>query len=139
VAGVAEGSPWRWPDGSAGGVFEASLVKVVPEGTFWTACFHPVDPVVDVDIVLPVEWVGGALEEVDLELDVLRLADSRMLVRDEEEFERVRVAWAMPDEIVARARETCERVRRMVEQRVEPFGEVGRGWLERFQAGVGTG
>jgi hypothetical protein len=79
---VAAGDPWWWPDGSPGGVFVAPLVKVVPSGTFWTACFHPADPVVDVDIVLPVRWVDGALEEVDLELDVLRDADGAVRVKD---------------------------------------------------------
>src|SRR4051812_35355122 len=62
--GVAAGAPWWWPDRSQGGVFVAPLVKLVPAGTFWTACFHPANWVVDVDIVLPVEWVDGALEEV---------------------------------------------------------------------------
>jgi hypothetical protein len=47
----------------------------VANGTFWTACFHPVDPVVDVDIVLPVSWHGAVLEEVGLESDILRNAD----------------------------------------------------------------
>ncbi len=72
--GVARGNPWWAADGSHSGVFELSLVKVVPSGTFWTACFNPVDPVVDVDIVLPVCWIDDALEEVDLELDILRSA-----------------------------------------------------------------
>lgn len=70
--GVTRGDPWWAADRSRSGVFETSLVKVVPNGTFWTACFHPVDLVVDVDIVLPVRWVDDALEEVDLELDILR-------------------------------------------------------------------
>src|SRR5262245_48550465 len=73
--GVTRGTPWWTTDGSRSGVFETSLVKLVPTGTFWTACFNPIDPVVDVDIVLPVRWLDGALEEVDLELDILRLAD----------------------------------------------------------------
>src|SRR5262249_50044971 len=57
--GVARGDRWWAADGSHVGVFERALVKLVPTGTFWTACFHPVDPVVDVDIVLPVRWVEG--------------------------------------------------------------------------------
>lgn len=38
--GVAKGDPWWTADHSRSGVFEASLVKLVPHGTFWTACFH---------------------------------------------------------------------------------------------------
>ncbi len=130
--GVTSGSPWWAADGSRAGVFEMSFVKVVPSGTFWTACFHPVDPVVDVDIVLPVRWVDDALEEVDLELDILRSEDGSVRVRDREEFDRVREAWAMPGDIVAQAEATCERVRELVELSAEPFGDAGRAWLSRF-------
>ena len=136
--GVSSGTPWWAVDRSRSGVFEMSFVKVVPSGTFWTACFHPVDPVVDVDIVLPVRWVEGALEEVDLELDILRAADGSVRVRDREEFDRVRVAWAMPGDVVARAEATCARVRALVERGAEPFGAVGRTWLSRFLAEGGA-
>ena len=39
--GVAEGDPWWFADGSRSGVFIGSFVKVVPGGTFWTACSIP--------------------------------------------------------------------------------------------------
>jgi hypothetical protein len=117
-------------------VFVTSFVKLVPDGTFWTACFNPVDPVVDVDIVLPVRWIGDTLEEIDLELDILRSANGAVRVRDREEFERVRQVWAMPGDIAAQAEATCDRVRALVERGAEPFGEVGRAWLSRFLAEV---
>ena len=132
--GVAEGDPWWAADGSRSGVFEMSFVKVVPSDTFWTACFNPVDPVVDVDIVLPVRWVDDVLEEVDLELDILRSAGGSVRVRDREELARVREAWAMPGDVAAQAEATCERVRALVELGIEPFGAVGRAWLSRFLA-----
>ena len=64
--GLAQGDPWWHPDGIEGGVFVESLVKLVPHDTFWAVCFQPSDPVVDVDIVLPVQWAGDVLEEVDI-------------------------------------------------------------------------
>jgi protein associated with RNAse G/E len=114
------------------GVFEHSSVKLVPAGTFWTACFQAVDPVVDVDIVLPVLWTGDALEETDCELDILRSADGTVYVRDQEEFDHVRLSMGIPDDISAQAEATCQRLRELVERRVEPFGEVGQEWLSRF-------
>jgi predicted RNA-binding protein associated with RNAse of E/G family len=90
--------------------------------------------VVDVGIVLPVRWVDGALEEVDLELDVLRSADGAVRVHDRDEIDRVRAAHAMPADVAAQAEETCERVREPVERGAEPFGDVGRTWLARFLA-----
>jgi len=136
--GIAKGAPWWAADHSRSGVFEVSFVKLVPSDTFWTACFHPVDPVVDVDIVLPVRWVDGAIEEVDLELDILRSADGSVQVRDREAFALVQEAWTMPGDIVEQAEETCEMIRAMVEQGAEPFEAVGRAWLRGFLTEVGT-
>jgi hypothetical protein len=136
--GVARGDPWWAADGSRSGVFVESLVKVVPSGTFWTACFNPDDPVVDVDIVLPVRWVDDVLEEVDLELDILRFVDGSIHMRDRDEFDRVRETWAMPGDIATRAEATCEQVRSLVERGAEPFGEVGHAWLARFLADAGA-
>ncbi len=135
--GVTKGDPWWAADRSRSGVFETSFVKVVPSGTFWTACFNLVDPVIDVDIVLPVRWVDDALEEVDLELDILRSHDGSVRVRDQDEFDRVREAWAMPGDIATQAEETCELVRELVELSAEPFGDVGRAWLSRFLTEAG--
>ena len=136
--GVASGTPWWSADHSRSGVFEMPLVKLVPDGTFWTACFHPNDPVVDVDIVLPVHWSDDTLEEVDLELDILRSADGSVRVRDREAFTLVQQAWAMPADIVTQAEETCEKIREQVEQGAKPFGAVGRAWLSRFLEEIGA-
>jgi hypothetical protein len=90
--GIAQGSPWRAGSGARCGRFETSFVKLIPYGTFWTACFNAIDPEVDVDIVLPVRWLGTTVEEIDLELDVLRSGQGTVWVRDREEFDRVRHA-----------------------------------------------
>jgi uncharacterized protein len=132
--GVTKDSRWWLADGSRSGVFTQSFVKLVPSHSFWTACFHPVDPVVDVDIVLPVRWYDNVLEEVDLELDVLRSADGRVQVRDQDVFERVREEWAMPKDVATQAEATFKSVRTLVEQGIEPFGMVGHAWLTGFLA-----
>jgi hypothetical protein len=136
--GVAEGDSWFRPDDrTPGGVFVAPLVKLVPHGgTFWTACFQHVDPVVDVDIALPSSWDGDVLEEVDLELDVQRFLDGRVELRDEDELARVRARWAMPADVVASALETAAQVLYLVRTRAEPFDTVGHAWLDRFLAQV---
>ena len=134
--GIARGNPWWAADGSHSGVFDMPFVKVIPNGTFWTACFHAVDPVVDVDIVLPVHWRDDEVEEVDLELDVLRSADGSVHVRDQDAFAYVRQVWAMPADISTQAEATCAQVRALVERGAEPFGAVGRAWLTRFLADV---
>ena len=122
--GVQRGDRWWNADRTEQGLFIEPLVKLVPSGTFWSVCFQPVDPVVDVDIILPVHWQDDLLEEVDLELDVQRFADGRVEVRDQEKFAQVRERYAMPDEIVMQAEATCEQMRQMVTYGFEPFGSV---------------
>lgn len=136
--GIARGDQWRAADYSRSGVFGNSFIKLVPHGTFWSACFNVNDPVVDVDIVLPVNWVGDTLEEVDLELDVLRLSDGTVHVRDRDEFARVCETWSMPADVVAQAEMCCEQIRAQVEQCVEPFGTIGFAWLARFLSAIET-
>ncbi len=135
---VVGGSRWWTEDGSRSGVFESSFVKVVPNGTFWTACFNSFDPVVDVDIVLPVNWVGNVLEEVDLELDILRTVDGTVHVRDQDAFARVR-SQGMSIDVALQAQATCESLHIQVAQRTEPFGDVGPFWLSRFLAATSRG
>jgi len=130
--GIKAGSHWWAPDDSKRGIFASSFVKLIPEDTFWTVCFQLSDPIVDVDIVVPVCWLDGAVEEIDLELDVVRSADGTVRVRDQEEFDRVRKQYSMPGDISTRAEATCEEIRKLVEGESEPFGSVGRGWLSRF-------
>lgn len=130
--GVAAGSGWHSADGARSGVFKSAIVKLIPKGAYWTACFQQVDPVVDFDIVLPVRWMDDAVEEIDLELDVLRGKDGRVWERDRDVFEQVRARWGMPAEIVAQAEATCAHVRAMLERGDEPFGVIGHGWLARF-------
>ena len=134
--GVRAGDRWWAADGSREGVFQEPIVKLIPhEAGFWTACFCRVDPIVDVDVVLPVGWVGDVLHEVDLELDVQRFLDGRVELRDEAELARVRARYAMPADVVASALDAAARVLYLVRQRIEPFDTVGSTWLERFVSG----
>jgi uncharacterized protein len=135
--GVVAGSPWWVADGSDSGVFITSFVKLIPVNTYWSVCFNHVDPIVDVDIILPVHWRDDIVEEVDLELDVLRFADGTVSVRDQDEFDRVRAFYAMPAEIAERALTTCEEIRVMIELGEEPFATAGFAWLERFLGETG--
>ncbi len=134
--GIRCGDPWWTADRSPSGVFEHSFVKLIPSDTYWTVCFHVVDPVVDVDIVLPVRWTDDVLEEVDLELDILRSAAGDVSVRDQDTFEQVRAQWGMPAEIAVQAEITCTRIRTLVERGAEPFARVGQAWLACFLADV---
>lgn len=130
--GVTKGDPWWAADHSSSGTFLHSFVKLVPRNTFWSVCFHPGDLVVDVDIILPVNWIGNILEEVDLELDVLRSRNGKVWIRDQNKFEQLQTHWGIPLEIATQATETCNYIRSLVEQSSEPFGTIGISRLTYF-------
>jgi uncharacterized protein len=130
--GIARGDSWWSADRTRTGLFDHSFVKLVPGQTFWTVCFHTMDPLIDVDIVLPVRRYDGVIEEVDLELDVLRTADGRVCVRDQDIFDQMRSDGTLPDDVAAKAQATCEEIRLRVESGSEPFGKVGETWLSQF-------
>jgi uncharacterized protein len=132
--GIAKGNPWLHLDGSRSGIFEMSFIKLFPVNTYWTACFGFGNHDIDVDISLPVQWVDNAVEEVDLELDILRTADGLVYGRDEEAFNEIRDS--MPPDIVAQAEKTFAQIHRQIEQKIEPFGEAGFAWLRRFLSAV---
>jgi uncharacterized protein len=91
---------------------------------------------VDVDIILPVTWKGNILEEVDLELDILRSHDGKVWIRDQDNFEQLQTQWGIPLEIARQALATCHQIRSFVEQSDEPFGSVGISWLTRFTESI---
>lgn len=132
--GIAKGNVWRELDSSRSGVFETSFIKLFPgsPNAFWTACFCLGDVVIDVDISLPVTWLDAAVEEIDLELDILRTSAGHVVVRDQEQYAHVRDTLAMPAHIAAEAERTSEYIRAQVEQSIEPFGKVGIARLHRF-------
>ena len=80
------------------------------------------------------QWKDDVLEEVDLELDILRFTDGTVQVRDQDTFTQVQRAWPMPSDVVVQAESTCAQLRTLVEGGIEPFGAVGSEWLARFLA-----
>ncbi len=110
-------------------------VGLVPRAGAWLATFHgeggPVATYVDMTTE-PV-WDGSVVRAVDLDLDVIRLLDGSVVVDDEDEFEEHRVALGYPPEVVALARETCDRVRQAVADGEPPFDGIAHlDWLQRL-------
>lgn len=84
-----------------------------------------------VDITTPPQWRGAVLRAVDLDLDVIRLADERgVLLDDEDEFEVHQIAYGYPPEIITLAEESAERVLAAVRARQAPYDGTGARWLD---------
>jgi protein associated with RNAse G/E len=99
------------------------------------ATFHDVDgPVrVYVDITTPPVWDGSVLRAVDLDLDVVRGNTGRVWVDDEDEFADHRIRYRYPDDVVAAAMASCDRVHAAVAAGAAPYDGVAASWLARVE------
>jgi hypothetical protein len=137
--GLPVGSPYSGPNGA--GELEHGFVGLIPEDSWWIASFWAGHPETDVyvDITTTAIWkTESHLVVVDLDLDVIRYRDGRTELVDEDEFEEHRVVLGYPVDVVDQARATAEEMLSLVAGRREPFDEVGRRWLMRLPAQLGT-
>jgi hypothetical protein len=107
-------------------------LKLIPEGKWWTAIWawkRPHD--LYVDIITPAQWNGPTVTMVDIDLDVVRWADGRVEILDEEEFADHVVKFDYPDRLVDTARAMTAQIAIAVELRHEPFGAVAEEWMTK--------
>ena len=109
----------------------SGFVSLVPATGWWIASFNqPLERVdVYVDIATEPVYDGDVVRACDLDLDVIRWRDGRVVIDDEDEFEEHQVAMGYPDDVVAAARSTCDAVADLVRRRAGPFGDVADAWV----------
>ncbi len=105
----------------------------------WMAAFHAAGgPVqVYVDIATPPVWDGAVLRSVDLDLDIVRGANGRVWVDDEDEFAQHRVAYGYPEEVVRAACASCDHVHAAVRDARPPYDGSHLPWLDSLAAIAG--
>lgn len=117
-------------------------VVLVPREVGWVATFHaPGFKVATyVDITTPPRWDDATCTAVDLDLDVVRLADDGgVYVDDEDEFADHQVRFGYPPEVVSAAEEACRWVLAAVQQERPPFdGACAGRWLDRLADRAGS-
>jgi hypothetical protein len=108
------------------------------EERWWVATFHgpggtlPVE--VYVDITTPPLWEDSTLRAVDLDLDVVEGPAGRVWVDDEDEFAQHTVELGYPDDVVASATRSCDRVRAAMAAGHAPYDGSHLPWLSRLAA-----
>src|SRR3954451_19884715 len=102
----------------------------------WLATFHAVGgPVrVYVDVTTPPVWDGTVVRAVDLDLDVVRGNTGRVWVDDEDEFADHRIRFRYPDDLVAAAMASCDRVHAAVAGGAAPDHGAAERWVPRAEA-----
>ena len=130
---------------------QVDTVTLVPPGGWFAATFHAPGIWCDVyvDIAAPGEWDGTVLRMIDLDLDVVRLADplspelvqraqelgrraGEIYVDDEDEFAEHQVAFGYPSEVIESARASADEVLAAVHAGVAPYDDTPSRWLEEL-------
>jgi uncharacterized protein len=110
-------------------------VMLVPGEGDWIASWHAgSETEIYVDVTTCPARNGDVIEAVDLDLDVIRRRDGRVMLVDEDEFAEHQVLLGYPAEVIARAQVTAEDLVARITAASEPFGRVGQGWLARFSS-----
>ncbi len=82
-----------------------------------------------VNIAEPATWDGRVVRWVDLDLDIIHHAGAaEPVLDDEDEFERHRVKWGYPQDVVDRAWASVETVWAMMKRAETPFDEQTTLW-----------
>ena len=128
-------------------------VTLVPTGGWYAATFHAPGIWCDtyVDITTEGVWDGHVLRMVDLDLDVVRLADplpdvalegdveagrapGEIYVDDEDEFAEHQVTLGYPAEVIEAAQASCDAVLAAVRASAAPYDGSHLAWLDRLGA-----
>lgn len=112
-------------------------VMLVPESGDWIATWNAESETeLYVDVTTRPVRRGGVIEAVDLDLDVIRKRDGRVLLVDEDEFAEHQVLYGYPAGVIAQARWTADDLLARIGAAEEPFGLAGDAWLRKFVDGA---
>lgn len=129
--GAPAGMPMSRPGVST--TTASAIALLVPRDAAYVASFYgPEQPEFGlyVDMATVPVWEGRTLRAVDLDLDVIRLRDGRVVVDDEDEFLEHQVSLGYPDRVVALAQASCDAVAGAVSAGEEPWRSAGHQWVE---------
>ena len=107
------------------------FVGLVPKDSWWVVEFYPNHPwqAVYVNIGTPPEWDGNRVQQVDLDLDVVRKVDGSVAVLDEDEFAEHQVAYSYPSHLITAAVTATNEAIGRLERNQEPFGLASAPWI----------
>ncbi|GAA3811311.1 hypothetical protein GCM10022226_34790 [Sphaerisporangium flaviroseum] len=112
-------------------IWPQPFVILFPRGAWWTATFNgtPSKVAIYCDITTVPRWRDGQVTMVDLDLDVIRLRDGRVLLDDEDEFAEHQVRYSYPGEVVTQAERSAAWLMDAVGQGAPPFSGAHEPWL----------
>jgi len=134
--GLPKGSD-RWKGETKWRPTGEDAVQCFPHQGWWVLHYNgSVRPISHfVDIATQPRFSDGRFEMIDLDLDLVVLADGTVEVEDEDEFEVNEVTLGYSPDVIERARAETDRVAGLLQRREEPFFEVAERWLQVVSSG----
>ena len=128
--GCAAGSGSRKGDGPLIPSPSAFVMLFPRKMAGWMASFNALPNKVEIycDIATVPQWSDGEVTMVDLDLDVIRMRDGRVILDDEDEFEEHQIRYAYPPDVIKNARAAADQLMEAVRTRAAPFGAAPH-WL----------
>ncbi|MEV5895480.1 DUF402 domain-containing protein [Nonomuraea fuscirosea] len=126
VARKGDGPPVTW---------ETTAIMLFPRDAWWTASFNtpPHKSEVYVDVTTVPEWRDDEVTMLDLDLDVIRLRDGRLILDDEDEFAEHQLLLNYPTDLITQAEQTAHWLLDAVGERKGPFGGAHLDWLSKAE------
>lgn len=135
---IPTGIEVRQPGASS--ISRAAHVMLIPHDGCFLAHFNapPSRNSIYADITTAPEFgrdgTGWVIAVADMDLDVVRRADGRIWIDDEDEFAAHAVSYGYPADVVASTRASADAVLAAVREESEPFGTTWRRWIDRLDA-----
>lgn len=111
-------------------------VMLIPEGVWWTAFFmadpHPY--AIYCNIASVPEWDAEGVTMVDLDLDVIRYRDGRVVLEDIDEVREHQVHYSYPRDVVTNAESAAQGLLDAVRASTGPFGGAHDRWLTEVRS-----
>jgi hypothetical protein len=126
----------RWKGEAPQAPSDEDAVLCFPHNGWWTLHYGGSSGTVThfVDITTQPVKTQGQIEMVDLDLDLLVMADGQVLIEDEDEFQVHQVMYGYSTEMIEKALAETERIESLLRDHQEPFFDVAAGWLQALGA-----
>ena len=126
----AEGETHRKENGTSL-VVPSNGVQLMPSSGWWAAWWWQRDHWIGVDICTPPTLNHTGWNYTDLELDLAKLGDGRVMLVDEDEFEQARIDCELPEHVVTAARSAVVELQVRLAHEQEPVVAAGWDWLNK--------
>lgn len=112
--------------------WQHAFVMLFPRDAWWTASFNAAPHKAEIycDISTVPQWSDGQVTMVDLDLDVIRMRDGRIILDDEDEFAEHQIRYAYPPDVIETARATAGLLMEAVTTGTAPFSTAPH-WLSQ--------